>query len=488
MNRSTRRRFIQQTTACAGGLIGASHNWLAAEEAPAISDAAWSDLRAHLTGRLVQPDDATYAAARRVFYWNPRTERSPLAVVQCGHADDVVWAVAFAREQQIELAVRSGGHSHLAWGSSSGLVIDLSPLKAITIDRDRRIVRAQAGVTGAEVARAAGEFGLAPVLGQCPGVGATGVILGGGLGWLAGLYGACCDNLVSARLVTADASTLDVSDDSEPDLFWAIRGAGANFGVAAEFEARLHSVDSVTGGDIHYAVSDAWAVMHGFRDLMQGAPDAFQATLNLTSGERGLFISLCHAGTEPEADAMLQQLRAIATPTREIVTRQPYSTLAQKAAATNPVGTPAPAFRAIQTVYRERITDEMIDIYADQLARAAPDVVLGFSHYMHGEVCRVAPEATAFPHRQAHSVHLRVAYNWNDPRENDARFAWGEEWLRLLRPAENEQIYGNYQTYETSAGSPSIFGPNHARLLALKNQYDPTNFFRRNANIAPAFR
>ena len=483
---STRRVFIKQAAlaAKAGSVAGGA--WLRAADGAEISPDALVRLRARLEGSLVLPGDASYEGAKRVFYWNPRTERKPVAVVRCGHEEDAVRAVEFAREHSLEVAVRSGGHSHLAWGSSDGLVIDLSPLRQITIDPVRRVVRAQGGALGGEIARAAGQHGLVPVLGQCPGVGATGVTLGGGLGWLSGLFGACCDNLLSVRLVTADARTLDVSAETDADLFWAMRGAGANFGVTTAFEARLQSIGPVLGGDIHFAARDARAVLRGFREIMHEAPDGFQATLNLTSGERGVFISLCHSGTEDEAEKMLRKIRSIATPTMEAVQRQAFATLAEKAAATNPGNTPAPAFRAIQTVYRDRITDEVIDVYVDQLARAAPDVVFGLSHYMHGEVCRVEPGATAFPHRQAHSVHLRAAHNWSDPRANDERFAWGEEWLRQLRPKSDERLYANYQTYETKAGSPSLFGPNHARLLALKTRHDPANFFRRNANIAVA--
>lgn len=429
--------------------------------------------------------DAAYETAKRVFYWNPRTERKPVAVVQCGNEEDAVRAVEFAREHTLEVAVRSGGHSHLAWGSSDGLVIDLSRLKQITIDPKKRVIRAQAGVLGGEVARAAGEHGLVPVLGQCPGVGATGVTLGGGLGWLSGLFGACCDNLLAASLVTAEAESREVNAESNPDLFWAMCGAGANFGVTTSFEARLHSIGTVFGGDIHFAPQDARTVMLGFRDLMHEAPDSFQATLNLTPSERGVFISLCHAGTEVEAADMMRKLRAIAKPTKEVVQRQTFADLAGRAAATNPGNVPAPAFRAIQTVYREMISDDIIDIYSDLLERASPDVILGMSHYMHGEVCRISPHAAAFPHRQAHAIHLRVACNWSNPEDNDARFAWGEEWLRLLRPKTNEQLYANYQTYETASGSPSLFGTNHARLLTIKARHDPDNFFRRNANIAP---
>ncbi len=486
MTNSTRREFLQHVAA-GSAVLGAGWSLgtqVATADGPDIPFEAVSKLRARVQGQLVMPGDAHYDRANRVFYWNPKTQRQPAIVVQCGHEDDAIHAVQFARDHDLEVAVRSGGHSHLAWGSSDGLVIDLSRLKQMTIDPARKIVRAQAGALGGEVARAAGEYGLVPVLGQCPGVSATGVTLGGGLGWLSGLFGACCDNLLSARLVTADAQTLDVNAQSDPDLFWGLRGAGENFGVTTSFEDQLHPLGPVLCGDVHFAVRDARPVLAGFREIMQTAPDGFQATLNLTPGERGLFMSLCHSGAESDADSLLNKIRSLAPTVREVVQRQSFAKLAEKAAATNPGNAPVPAFRGIQTVYRDHITDEMIDILIDQLAQAPPDVVMGLSHYMHGEVCRVPAEATAFPHRQEHSVHLRVAFQWSDPADTAQRFAWGDEWLRQLRPMSDERLYANYQTYETEAGSPSLFGPNHARLLALKTKHDPTNFFHRNANIA----
>lgn len=478
----SRRRALTGALALGTSLAGPRRRRPSAAE-PRIDPAALAGLRGRVRGRVVVPADEAWESARRVFYWNPRTARSPVAVVRCGHGDDVARAVEFARRHDLEIAVRAGGHAHLGWGSGNGLVIDLAPLQGIRVDPERRVVRVEAGVLGGDVAVAAGRHGLAPVLGQCPGVGATGVTLGGGLGWLSGLHGACCDNLLAARVVTADSRTLDVDARSEPDLLWGLQGAGANFGVTTALEARLHPIDDVIGGDIHYAVRDAPAVLRGFRDVMRGAPDGFQATLNLTPGPRGLFISLCHAGDPGAADGLLDRLRALARPTAERVARQSYAALATRAAATNPGTGPAPAFRAIQAVYRDALDDDVIDILVDRLADAPPDAVMGLSHYMHGAVCRVAADATAFPHRLAHSVHVRVAWSWTDPAETAARFAWGEEWVRLLRPARHERIYANYQTYDAAAGAAAIYGPNHARLVALKRRLDPTNEFRRNANV-----
>src|SRR5205814_10681018 len=197
--------------------------------------------------------------------------------------------------------------------------------------------------------------------------------------------------------VTADGGILTADSNNNPDLFWALRGAGANFGVTTSFVCALHPIGKVTGGDVHYSIRDARVVLRSFRELMDEAPDAFQATLNMTPGERGVFVSLCHAGSENEAERTLRSLRAIAPPTKEFVKRQEFAALAERPPATNPANTPPPAFRGIQTVYRDRLSDDLIDTIVDRLGRDSPEAIMGISHYMHGQVCRVAPGATAFP-------------------------------------------------------------------------------------------
>ncbi|HMJ64366.1 MAG TPA: FAD-binding oxidoreductase [Candidatus Binatia bacterium] len=356
MSWHTRRNFIKGAIAVTGTLgfaPGCRH--LQVTDRNDLSRDAIDRLRAKLQGRLIVPTDPSYENARRVFYWNAATERRPLVIVQCAHEEDALRAVEFARRHELEVAARAGGHSHLGWGCSNGLVIDLSGMKRIAIDLVRRTVRAEAGVLSGEVARATGPRGLAPVLGQCPEVGASGVILGGGLGWLSGLHGASCDNLLSARVVAADARVLTADSKHNPDLFWALRGAGGNFGVTTSFECRLHPIGPVTGGDIHYSVRDARTVLRFFRELMDEAPDAFQATLNLTPGERGVFVSLCHAGSENEAERTLRSLRAIAPPTKEFVKRQEFAALAERPAATNPANTPPPAFRNSNCLSRSAV-------------------------------------------------------------------------------------------------------------------------------------
>jgi hypothetical protein len=480
----TRRNFIKRAIAAAGTLgFAAGCRRLQVTDRNDLSRGALDRLRAKLKGRLILPADPSYENARRVFYWNAATERRPQVIVQCASEEDIVRAVDFARRHSLEVAARAGGHSHLGWGCSNGLVIDLSGMKRIAIDPLRRMARCEGGVLSGEVARAAGRHGLAPVLGQCPGVGAIGVILGGGLGWLSGLHGASCDNLLSAQVVTADARVLTADCEQNADLFWALRGAGGNFGVTTSFECRLHPIGPVTGGDIHYSIRDARTVLRSFRGLMDEAPDTFQATLNLTPGERGVFVSFCHAGSESEAERILRSLRAIARPTKEFVKRQEFAVLAERPSATNPVNTPPPAFRGIQTVYRDRLSDDLINIVVERFEQASPETIMGISHYMHGQVCRVAPSATAFPLREAGGLNVRLAYTWNDPATGGRLIQWANESLRLLRPGADERIYANFQTYEARKGAAAVYGPNFSRLGDLKHKYDPKNFFRRNSNI-----
>src|SRR5262249_34081873 len=332
-------------------------------------------------------------------------------VVRCAHADDVRYAVEFARRHGLEVAVRCGGHSLMGWGTSNGLVIDLVGMNSVTINPAKHTARIDGGVVSGEVMRVAGRDGLAPILGQCPGVGAAGVTLGGGLGWLSGLHGASCDNLLSARMVTADARILSVDAERNPDLLWALQGAGANFGVTTSFECRLYSLGPVTSGVIYYPVGDARAVLRFFRGLMAEAPDSFQATLNLTRGEHGVFVSLCHAGEGAEAERLLRAFRTVATPAKDTVRRQEFAELA----GISPTGAPAVSFRCIATVYRNELSDEVMDITLDRLSQAPLEAVLGISHYMHGEVCRVKPDSTAFPLRQSGGIHIRIGFDWDDP-------------------------------------------------------------------------
>jgi len=480
--RLSRRQFVNRTLGTSGMLaLAATRSRPAAREVRPVDSGALAKLRAQLKGRLVVPGDADYDTARRVYFWNPDTEKRPQLVVRCAHTDDVRHAVGFAVDHALEVAVRGGGHSPMGWGTSDGLVIDLAGLNRVTIDPVTRTARVDAGVLSGDVMRQAGRYGLAPVGGQCPDVGAAGVTLGGGLGWLSGLHGAACDNLLAAQVVTAAGRILSVDAERQPDLLWGLRGAGANFGITTSFDCRLHPVGLVTAGAIHYPVREARSVLRFFRDLMAAAPDAFQATLNLTPGERGVFVLLCHAGESADADRLLRSLRSLATPSRDTVRRQQFADLA----GVPPTGTPNVDFRCVATAYRPELTDQVMDMTLDRLAEAPAPTVIGISHYMHGELCRATPDSTAFPLRQAGGVHIRIGADWNDPGAAERLMPWASQASRRLRSSSGERIYANYQSHAGKGSAEAVYGSNHARLVALKNTYDPTNVFRRNSNVEP---
>lgn len=476
MSPTSRRRFIHGALAASGGI-----GWGGGVAWGAVNAQTLQKLRTRLKGRLFVPGEAGYEAARRVFFWNPESERHPAAVVRAARADDVRYAVEFARKQGLELAVKGGGHSPLGWGTSNGVVIDMTGMNGVTIDPAKRVARVDGGVLGGEIMRMAGRHGLAPIVGQCPGVGATGVTLGGGLGWLAGLHGASCDHLLAARMVTADGRVVVVDGEREPELLWGLKGAGANFGVTTGFDCRLFPVGPVTAGDIFYPVREARTVVRFFRDFMHEAPDSFQASLNLTPGARGVFISFCHAGASAEGERLVGAMRKAATPAKEAVKLQAFAELAER----SPVAAAGVNFRCNTTVYRDEYSDDLIDHTLDLLAQAPPETVIGHSHYMHGAVCRVAAEAAAYPLRQAGAVHVRIGMDWNDAAASQRLMAWAEEARQKLRPESGERIYANYQSSAGEGSSLAVFGANHARVAALKSKYDPANFFRRNSNVEP---
>ena len=367
----------------------------------------------------------------------------------------------------------------MGWCISNDVVIDLAGLNRATIDPNRRTGRIDAGLSSGEVMRLAGRYGLAPVLGECPAVGPAGLTLGGGLGWLSGLYGAACDNLLSARIVTADGRVLSVDADHNPDLLWALRGAGANFGVTTSFECRLHPVGPVTFGDIYYPPKEARPVLRLFRRLMAEAPDSFQAILSLTADERGVFVRLCHAGEAAEAVRLLLAFRTVATPAKDTVTRGEFAQLA------GGVPTGAPGNRSVATVYRNELSNEVMDTALDRISDAPPETVLTIDHYMHGQVCRARSDSAAFPLRESGGIHIRINVAWRDSAEAQSRMLWAAETRRLLRPSSGERIYANYQSHAGEGAAEAVFGGNLPRLIAAKNKYDPTNFFRRNSNIQP---
>lgn len=418
--------------------------------------------------------------------WNPLTDKRPAMIAQCAGEEDVVRCVEFARQHDLVVAVRSGGHSYLGWGTcDDGLVIDLSAMRGIAVDPTKRTVRAAAGVVVQELVSATSRHRLAPVLGECPTVGIAGLTLGGGLGWLSGKHGATCDNLLATRLITADGGSIVANERRNTDLFWAIRGGGGNFGIATSFEYRLHPVREVLAGGFTYRLSEARAVLRFFRDFMAAALDELQALAYLlVADDRLLNVIVCYSGDLKEGERVLRPLRTVASPVRDTVQPRAYI----ETFTMPPYGETIPtAFSATKGCYLERLSDAAIDISLDRVAQAFhPGSAIGFDHYMHGMVCRIAPESTAFELRMPGALHVWVVSGWEDPAKASGPMEWVQETWNALQPFSGGRIYANYLSVEGEFGVKAAFGANYPRLVAAKKKYDATNFFHRNQNIVPA--
>ena len=257
---------------------------------------------------------------------NASTDKRPAIIARCAGQDDVARAIEFARQHELPLAVRSGGHSFTGWSTCDrGIVIDTRSMREIIVDPIEQTIRTGGGVLSGDVTTAAGEHGLAAVIGQCPTVGVAGLTLGGGLGWLSGRFGATCDNLVSTQIVTADGLALEASAKENPDLFWAVRGGGGNFGVVTSLTHRLHAINHVTAGELSYRMADARAVLHAFGEIMEQASDELQAIVILRNHDEPIVrIRMCWSGDRQRGEGAARQFRSIATVQDDTVKRKAF--------------------------------------------------------------------------------------------------------------------------------------------------------------------
>lgn len=484
----TRREFIKQSALATGmfTLLGACgrHKLL---NSPLDSDAI-SKFRESFSGHIILPGDTEYEMARRARWLNPETDKHPVIIGQCMNEEDVLRCVDFVHQHELEVAVRSGNHSFLGWGTCDrGMVIDLSKMKRIAVDPVRQTVVVTTGNTSEEILAATAQYGLAPVLGECGSVGA-GLTLGGGLGWLSGKYGATCDNLISARVITADGRTMKTDASTNADLFWAIRGGGGNFGVATSFEYRLHTVSEMLAGGFGYPVSKARAMLRFFREFMSTAPDELQALAYLTSHGKGrLTVVFVYLSDLSEGEKLLNTFRKFSTPDQDWVKRRPYSEVYNMSPDDDNDKTIPCPFHVLKGSYIEQLSDDVIDLVIDRFSNPPPACELGFDfdHYMHGGVCRVAPDSTAFELRKPGAVHLAFGVEWKNTANESACMTWHTETLNKLQQYSGGRMYSNYMGIEGVSAVKSVYGANYPRLAQLKKKYDPQNFFHRNQNILP---
>jgi FAD/FMN-containing dehydrogenase len=458
-----------------------------------IGEATLGELEGNLRGQLIRPGDPDYDQARAV--WNGAHDRHPALIIRCAGTADVVRAVEFARSEGLEVAVRGGAHSIAGFSTTDGgVVIDTSPMKGIWVDPASRRAVAQPGLTWSEFDHETQAFGLAVTGGLVSSTGIAGFTLGGGLGWLLRKYGLTSDNLLSADVVTADGQLVTASEHSHPDLFWALRGGGGNFGVVTSLEYRLHPVGPlVFAGAVFYAGSAAVQVLRGWRDLTASMPDELTTLANIlvappvpflpeaVHGQAIVAILGVYAGAVDDGAKAAQPLRTLAEPIADLMGPMPYTAMQ---GLLDPLWQ-AGAQNYFTSALLDRLDDDAIDtLLARHTAGQAPVHELHL-HHAGGAMARVPADATAFAHRDAPYVLNIIARS-----PDRAGFEQHADWARATHQAIGPwSTGGGYVNFTSEPGQDKVhasYPPDtHARLVAVKDRYDPTNLFRLNQNIRP---
>lgn len=362
-------------------------------------------------------------------------------------------------------------------------MIDLSPMKGIRVDPAARTAQAQAGVTWGELDRETQAFGLATTGGAVTSTGIAGLTLGGGVGWLMGKYGATCDNLLSVDVVTADGRFLTASAAENPDLFWGMRGGGGNLGIATSFQYRLHPVGMVLGGMALYPMSAATEVLRFYRELTASAPDELTVYAGFLTSPEGMplvALILCYCGDLAEGERVIEPIRRFGAPLADLIQPMPYTAHQSIFDAGVPTGQHS-YWKAGQL---PALTDEAIATLVTHSERVTSPRTVTLIEHHHGAIARVAPDATAFPHRTVPYEMVTISL-WTDPSESDRHIGWTRGLFDAMRPHLREGVYVNALGDDESDRVREAYGANYERLSALKQKYDPTNFFRLNHNVAP---
>jgi hypothetical protein len=463
-----------------------------AMQTEAIDPKAVEPLRTRFRGALVRPGEEGYDEARRV--WNGAIDRRPALIARCAGADDVVEAVRFAREHDLLVSVRGGGHAFAGHGvCDGGVMIDLSLMKAVKVDPEARTARAAGGLMWRELDQATQQFGLATTGGIISHTGVGGLTLGGGLGHLMRKHGLTVDNLLGLDLVTAEGESIHVEAETEPDLFWGLRGGGGNFGIATEFEFRLHPVGPmVLGGPMFWPLDQGSEVLRFLRDFAPQAPDELGVTIATLPappmpflppeqfGKPIVGVILVWAGDLADGQEAVAPLRRVGTPIADVVRPVPYQFVQSMLDAGAPHGR-----HYYQKSHRlPGLSDQAIDIILSRISSITTPFSQINGWAMGGAVSRVDAGATAVGEREA-GFDIGIVAGWPPPDPNGATHtAWVRETWEALRPL-SSGVYVNFLADEGAAGVAAAYGDRLTRLTALKDRWDPTNFFRLNANIPP---
>jgi FAD/FMN-containing dehydrogenase len=449
-----------------------------------LGDGQLKELRDAIRGELIATDHTGYDGARRV--WNGNIDRRPAIVVRCAGVADVQQSVNFARTHNLRLSVRGGGHSAPGYGTNDGgLVIDQSLLKGIQVDPDARTVRVQGGALWRDLDHETQAFGLASTGGTVSNTGVAGLTTGGGLGWLMGKYGLAIDNLLSADIVTADGQFRKASASQHPDLFWAIRGGGGNFGVATSMEFKLHPVSQVLGGLVLYPLDQARDVLRFYRDFCATLPDEAEAYAAVLTAPQGMPVAafiLGYNGPIADGEKVLAPARRFGTPIADLVGPMPYAArqrLLDEPNATNGL------HRYWRSAFTEKITDDLVDALVEAASRFSSPLSAFIFFHMHGAAARVSPTETAFAARRTQWDFDAVG-QWANGAESAPHIQWVRSLWDKIEPQMQGSAYVNHLSQDDKPEKVrASYGSNYSRLREIKRTYDPKNLFRLNANIAP---
>jgi FAD/FMN-containing dehydrogenase len=459
-----------------------------------LSEELLSELRMRLRGEGLTPSDPGYEHARVPF--NAMQPDRPSLVVRCTGTADVVEAVNFARENGIELTVRGGGHSVAGFSSSDGgMVLDLSLMNGVDVDPDARLARVQAGALWGDVDRETQLFGLATPGGVVSDTGVAGLTLGGGYGWLRRKFGLSCDNVVAAQVVGADGQVRTASADVNPDLYWAIRGGGGNFGVVTSFTFQLHPLGPIVAfTGVFYRQADAAEILRGYREYFHQAPDevtpeAISITMPADPhlpepihDQECFIVAAVYAGDPEEGMKVMQPLREFASPLADISQPMPFTAVQSAFDPFFPRGALQSYWKS---VYVDELSDELVELIARKGGERPSPLTFVDTYVNGGAIGRVSAEETAFGDRAPYMV--AIVGCWDDPADNAENIAWiREAWKEISEFGSG--MYLNFQGLvdeDAREGVADAFGPNLRKLAEAKATYDPENFFRRNNNVQP---
>ncbi len=452
--------------------------------AAGLSTDALKKLEAALRGEVLLPGHPGYHPARVLF--NAMIDKHPALIVRCRESGDVLRALEFARGNHLQVAVRGGGHNVAGKAlCDDGMVIDLSGMKGIRVDPAARTARAEPGLTWGEFDRETQEHGLATTGGFVSTTGIAGLTLGGGLGWLMRRYGLACDNLRSVEIITADGQVRTASGSENPDLFWAVRGGGGNFGIVTSFEYRLHPVGQMLAGVVFFPLEQAEAGLRAYRDLMAAAADELMAyAIFLTSpeGAKMFAVPVCYVGPMVRGEESLRQLRSHPGVAADLVRPMSYLEIQSMF---DP-GFPSGRLNYWKSSFlRERSDEAIATLVARFRTVPSPFSAVAIEPFG-GAVARVKVDETAYPHRRAR-FSLVIVSMWTDPAESAANSGWGRELWTAMQPFSSEAVYVNYLDTDDADRVPAAYdAATYQRLRQVKERYDPENFFRVNQNIVPA--